>query len=195
MNAKIPPILMTLTLVFVSFSSFAQSWSDPDSRFDFGGGSHQRPGSKDRPMYPYDGPQHFSNSSDQVAYSWSFSGIDRNGCRSCMSYNPDFRCTPQTVGQRMRSPRPGTRDDDYTYTCQTGYGSRYPSDGPQYFANTYWGSAYTWRYVQTDTNSCRSCIPYDPYFQCNRRTVGQRMKSPQPRTRDNDYVYQCLQEN
>jgi len=77
----------------------------------------------------------------------------------------------------------------------TGWGSTYPYDGPQYFADSSEGYAYIWTYSGIDNNGCKSCTPYHPSYECGPHTVGMNLKARQPNTRDNDYTYTCTATN
>ncbi len=52
-------------------------------------------------------------------YQWVYSGVDhKGGCNSCQySCYDSPPCGPYNLGARMSCPVPGTKDDDYVYTC------------------------------------------------------------------------------
>ncbi len=52
-------------------------------------------------------------------------------------------------------------------------------------------NGYAWVFAGTDNNGCNSCGGYNPNFQCGPQSAGQRMKSRQPGTNNNDYTYEC----
>ena len=143
---------------------------------------------------PADGPQYFSNSVSGTM--WVYSTTDDKGCRNCSAYNSQLVCDTTTLGQTMKYRQPGTRDNDYIYTCVQANSSteaRLPKDGPNYFSNRV--ESFKWEFAGVVGKKCKTCVKYSPTVTCNQANVGVMMRSRQPNTKDNDYTYICRYSN